>query len=587
MATPSATHIPTISQMDMRVKVLVMAGTLLGLFTSAMDQTIVGTAMPRVVAHLGGLEHYSWVFTSFMVVSTTIVPIVGKLTDMYGRKFFFLAGIAILMLGSALCGMSQSMMQLIAFRTIQGLGAGTIMATAFAIIGDVFPPAQRARWAGLMSGVFAAASVAGPLIGGYITDNLNWRWVFYVNLPLGALALSVFFSVMPSTPRGARHQLDYWGVSTLILAVVPLLLAFSWANEQYPWLSPQIVGLLTFAALATVAFAVVEMQAAEPILPPSLFRHPIFLVSAGVTFLTGMGMFGSIVYLPLFVQGVIGSSATNSGLVTMPMMLSLSITAGITGQILGRWGRYRIIGMVGLAVMSFGMFLMSRMDVTSTNAIATRNMIVVGMGLGATMPIYVLVVQNALPHRMLGVSTAGIQFFRSVGGTMGVAIMGSIVNSRFSAELTAQTPSQVRESTPPALLERLQDPQALLNADLLAGLRSAFQGLGDQGPALFDQIMLATRTALGIAIADAFLLGMGITLAALVVAFFLKEVPLLKTWAVPEATTAGLPAEGSLALPVAGSAAAADPLPSAGDEPVGGSLGADERPPDVGPQMKA
>jgi EmrB/QacA subfamily drug resistance transporter len=565
-------EMPAISQMGVRTKVLVMAGTLLGLFTAAMDQTIVGTAMPRVVAHLGGYEHYSWVFTGFMVVSTTAVPIVGKLTDMYGRKFFFLGGIAIRMLGSALCGMSQSMIQLIAFRAIQGLGAGTIMATAFAIIGDVFPPAQRARWAGLMSGVFAAASVAGPLIGGYITDNLNWRWVFYVNLPLGALALTVFFSVMPSLRPGVRHQLDYWGVTTLILAVVPLLLAFSWANEQYPWLSVQIVGLLAFAALAGLAFAAVERRAAEPILPPDLFRHPIFLVSAGVTFLTGMGMFGCVVYLPLFVQGVLGSSATNSGLVTMPMMLSLSITAGITGQILARWGRYRIIGVAGLAVMSVGMFLMSRMDVTSTNAIATRNMIVVGMGLGATMPIFVLVVQNALPYRMLGVSTAAIQFFRSVGGTMGVAIMGSMVNSSFSAELTAQTPPQVRESTPPALLERLQNPQSLLNADLLAGLREAFAGLGEAGPGMFEQVMLATRTALGTAIADAFLVGMGITLAALLVGVFLREVPLRKTWAVPEAAGPALgysgPSSGGggLAVPVDPPSDPTEPA-SDGDDP--------------------
>jgi len=573
----------SISHMGTRTRMLVMAGTLLGLFTAAMDQTIVGTAMPRVVAHLGGYEHYSWVFTGFMVVSTTAVPIVGKLTDMYGRKFFFLGGIAVMMLGSALCGMSQSMIQLIAFRGIQGLGAGTIMATAFAIIGDVFPPAQRARWAGLMTGVFAAASVVGPLIGGYITDNLNWRWVFYVNLPMGALALSVFFSVMPSVRSGLRHQLDYWGVTMLILAVVPLLLAFSWANEQYPWLSVQIIGLLAFAALAGLAFAAVEMRAAEPILPPALFRHPIFLVSAAVTFLTAMGMYGSIVYLPLFVQGVTGSSATNSGLVTMPMMLSLSITAAIVGQILGRWGRYRIIAVVGLAVMSGGMFLMSRMDVNSTNVIATRNMIVVGIGLGAVMPIFVLVVQNALPYRMLGVSTAAIQFFRSVGGTMGVAIMGSIVNSSFSAELTAQTPAQVRESTPPDLLQRLQDPQAILNADLLAGLRSSFEGLGEQGLVLFDQVMLATRTALGTAIADAFLVGMGMALAALVVAVFLREIPLAKTWAVPEEAAAGIALDDLALQPVAGSSAAlADPPPTGGDEPVRDGPDPDERPPDPG-----
>jgi EmrB/QacA subfamily drug resistance transporter len=574
---------PSISQMSARVKALVMTGTLLGLFTAAMDQTIVGTAMPRVVAHLGGYQHYAWVFTGFMVVSTTAVPIVGKLTDMYGRKPFYLGGIAIMMVGSALCGTSQSMIQLIVFRAIQGLGAGTIMATAFAIIGDVFPPAQRARWAGLMSGVFAAASVVGPLIGGSITDNLNWRWVFYVNLPLGALSLSVFFSVMPSVPARLRHRLDYWGVTTLIMAVVPLLLAFSWANDQYPWLSAQIIGLLAFAALAALAFAAVERRAAEPILPPELFRHPIFLVAAGVTFLTGMGMYGAIIYLPLFVQGVIGSSATNSGLVTMPMMLALSITAAITGQILGRWGRYRIIAVVGLAVMAAGMFLMSRMDITSNDVVATRNMIVVGIGLGATMPIFILVVQNALPYRMLGVSTAAIQFFRAVGGTMGVAIMGSMVNSSFASELTAQTPPQIRESVPPSLLQSLQNPQAILNADLLAGLRDAFAGLGATGPAIFEQVMLATRTALALAIGDAFLLGMGITLAALVVAVFLKEVPLAKTWVVPEAAGGGMPLEALVSEPLPGaSAAAADPPPTSGDEPTRDGLIADKRTPEPG-----
>jgi hypothetical protein len=264
------------------------------------------------------------------------------------------------------------------------------------------------------------------------------------------------------------------------------------------------------------------------------------------------------------------------------MMISLSITAAIVGQILGRWGRYRIIGVVGLAVMSGGMFLMSRMDVTSSNAIATRNMIVVGLGLGATMPIFVLAVQNALPYRMLGVSTAAIQFFRSVGGTMGVAIMGSLLNSRFSAELTAQTPSQVRESTPPDLLERLQDPQALLNADLLTGLREAFAGLGEHGAAMFDQVMLATRTALGVGIADAFLLGTGITFGAFLVAIFMKEVPLRKTWAVPETTAAGMPLDRLGSSPVAAStsAAAADPPPTGRDDAPDDGPDPDERAPD-------
>ncbi len=524
----------SISLMSTRVRVLVMAGTLLGMFTAAMDQTIVGTAMPRVVASLGGLEHYSWVFTSFMVVSTTTVPIVGKLTDLFGRKFFFLGGIAIMMMGSALAGTSQSMIHLIMFRAVQGLGAGMIMSTAFAIVGDVFPPAQRARWTGLMAGVFAAASVIGPLIGGYITDNLNWRWVFYVNLPMGGLALTLFFTVMPSLrPQGPRPRVDYLGVSMLIAAVVPLLLAFSWAGQDYPWASPQIIGLLVFSAVAAMAFALIETRAEEPIISPALFRSRVFVVAAIVTFLTGMGMFGAIAYIPLFVQGVIGSSATNSGLVTMPMMLTMAATAAVVGQIMARWGGYRVIGVVGLSVMTFGVFMMSRMDADTTNVIATRNMVIVGLGLGSSMPLFMLMVQNALPYHMLGTSTASIQFFRSVGGTMGVAIMGSMLNNRFRSELTAQTPAEVRQSVPADLLAGLQNPQSLLNEGLLESLRGSFAQLGDQGSAMFDQVMEATRTSLAVGIADAFIISVGVTAASVAVAFFMREVPLRKSYGPP------------------------------------------------------
>ena len=279
-------QVHSISLMGTRVRVLVMVGTLLGIFTAAMDQTIVGTALPRVVAELHGLQHYAWVFTAFMVTSTTTVAVVGRLTDLFGRKPFFLIGITILVLGSALAGMSQSMTELIIFRGIQGFGAGMIMATAWAIIGDVFAPAERARWTGVMTGVFAAASVIGPLLGGWITDHLGWRWVFYVNLPLGALTFVVFLLVMPSIrPQSVHRSLDRLGISLLVMAVVPLVLAFSWGGSQYDWLSPEVVGLLVLASVATVAFIRVERDAVEPIIPLSLFRSSIFAVVIAVTFL--------------------------------------------------------------------------------------------------------------------------------------------------------------------------------------------------------------------------------------------------------------------------------------------------------------
>jgi EmrB/QacA subfamily drug resistance transporter len=546
--------------MSTRVRALVMGGALLGIFTAAMDQTIVGTALPRVVADLQGLQHIAWVFTAFMVTSTTTVAVVGRLTDLFGRKPFFLMGITILVLGSALAGTSQSMLQLILFRGLQGFGAGMISGTAFAIIGDVFPPAERARWTGVMTGVFAAASVIGPLLGGGITDNLGWRWVFYVNLPLGALAMVVFALVMPSIrPQSVHRSLDRLGIALLVTAVVPLMLAFSWGGSQYDWLSLEIIGLLVLAFIAAGVFLRVERDAAEPIIPLSLFRSSIFVVIIGVTFLTAMGMFGSVSYIPLFVQSVIGTSATNSGLVTMPMMLTMAITSTAVGQVLSRTGRYRILLIVGLVIMTVGMYMLAQMNVHSNRGEATRDMIVVGIGLGFTMPIMFLVALNTVSHEMLGVTTSTIQFMRSVGATLGVALMGSLLNGRLQSELVSQTPPAVTQNVPAPLLQRLQDPQILVVPDIMKKVHEAFLGLGGQGQQLYDQALLATKTALAMGITYAFLVGTAITLGALVLGIFLKEVPLRETYAIP--------AEGALAL-------AADPPSVEGsDGPVGASPG--------------
>jgi len=577
-------QVQSISLMGTRTRALVMAGSLLGIFTAAMDQTIVGTALPRVVADLQGLEHIAWVFTAFMVTSTTTVAVVGRLTDLFGRKPFFLLGITILVLGSALAGMSQSMTQLIIFRGIQGFGAGMIMGTSFAVIGDVFPPAERARWTGVMSGTFAAASVIGPLLGGWITDNLSWHWVFYVNLPIGALAFVVFALVMPSIrPQSVHRSLDRLGIVMLVMAVVPLMLAFSWGGSQFDWLSPQIVGLLVLAFVAALAFVRVERDAVEPIIPLSLFRSSIFAVIIVVTFFTAMGMFGSVSYIPLFVQSVIGTSATNSGLVTMPMMLTMSITSAAVGQVLARTGRYRIFLMIGLAVMTAGMFMLAQMGVHSSQREATRDMVVLGIGLGFTMPIMFLVALNTSSHQMLGVTTSTITFVRSVGGTLGVALMGSLLNGRLQSELVSQTPADVTQNVPPPLLQRLQDPQILVVPDAMREVHEAFLGLGAQGQQLYDQALLATKTALAMGITYAFVVGAALTLVALAVGIFLKEVPLRKTYAVP--------AEGALASDGAGdqaprqaiaaapAALAADPPPEESDGPAAAAAGP-TRPPE-------
>ena len=307
-----------------------------------------------------------------------------------------------------------------------------------------------------MTGVFAAASVIGPLLGGWITDHLGWHWVFYVNLPLGALTFVVFVLVMPSIrPQSVHRSLDRLGIGLLVMAVVPLVLAFSWGGSQYDWLSPEVIGLLVLAFVATVAFVRVERDAVEPIIPLSLFRSSIFAVVIAVTFLTAMGMFGSVSYIPLFVQSVIGTSATNSGLVTMPMMLTMSITSAVVGQVLARTGRYRILLVAGLAVMTVGMYMLAQMNVDSSRAEATRDMVVLGIGLGFTMPILMLVALNTTSHQMLGVTTSTIQFMRSVGATLGVALMGSLLNGRLQSELVSQTPSEVTQNVPASLLAAL------------------------------------------------------------------------------------------------------------------------------------
>ena len=515
------------TELSARTKTVIVGGVMLGLFVSAISGTVVSTAMPRIVAHLGGLHLYSWVFTSFMLASTSAIPIVGKLSDLYGRKPFFMGGIIVYMIGAGLCGASQSMVQLIIFRGIQGLGGGMIMSGAFTVVGDLFPPAERGKYAGLFTAVFGMASVVGPSVGGFITDNLSWRWVFYVNIPFGLVALLVLAWGMPwGRPRGRQQEIDYWGVAALVLAVVPMLLAFVWAGDQYAWGSVQILGLLGFSALMIVAFVRIESRAADPILPLGLFRNRIFVVSAVVVFLTGMGMFGSTTYLPLFVQGVIGTSATNSGLVITPMMLGMVVASATSGQISSRLGRYRVLGTLGAAVMAFGMFLLSRMDATSTQGDAVRNMVVVGVGLGMTLPIFGIAVQNAVPFRLLGVVTSSTQFFRQVGGLIGVAVFGTLMSTHVRNNLASELPPEVGGGASPAVLKALEDPQVLLSPQAMDRLRDGFASFGSEGTRLFEATIAAMRSVLADGLGLVFLAGLVITVAALAVSLFLKEIPL-------------------------------------------------------------
>ena len=532
MAAAVVPGVESISQMSPRTKFIVMAGTLLGLFTAAMDQTVVGTSMPRIIADLGGFGLFSWVGTGFMLASTATVPIIGKLTDIFGRKPFYMAGIFILLLGSALSGRAQNIEQLIAFRVIQGLGAGMIMGIAFAVVADVFTPAERGRWSGLMSGVFASASVLGPLIGGTLTDHASWRWVFYVNIPMGGVALAVLFLGMPNIRPNRNARLDYRGIVILLATVVPMLLALSWAGSRYDWVSVQVIGLLSWALAGIVIFTYAELRTNEPLLPMFLFKNRVFLVSALVTLVSGFAMMGSLFYIPLFVQGVIGSSATNSGFVTMPMMIAMAIASAISGQLMSRFGKYRALGVVGLLVMTGGMYMLSQMDVNATLMDARLAMVVFGIGLGTSMPLFMLAVQNVVPYRVMGVSTSTIQFLRSVGGTMGVAVMFSLIQSQYHSGLQANIPEPVQSQ--PRLMSAINDPQFLLNKDASSQIEQVFLALPQGGAELFQQTIQGVKVSLAGGISDAFFISVFVMLAAVVIGVFMKEVPLRKVHFVGE-----------------------------------------------------
>src|SRR5216683_5259314 len=407
--------------------IAILIGVILGMLLAALDQTVVGTALPRIVASLGGFNHYAWVVTAYLLASTVSIPLYGKLSDIYGRRLFFLGGMVIFLAGSALAGTSQDMTQLIIYRGIQGLGAGALMPIVQAIIGDIFPSAERGKWQGLIFAAFGLTTIIGPTLGGWITDNWGWRWVFYVKMPVGIIAILTAGFVMPKLVNRRQHIIDYLGVVTLIAGTVPLLLAFSWAGTQYAWGSWQIIGLFIFSAVMLVTFFWLETRATEPIITPRLFKNSIFLVSVIAMFLLSAGMFGAILYLPLFVQGVIGDSATNSGVVLTPMMLGFMFSSLVGGQLLSRTGRYKILAIFGFSVAAVGMFLLSRMSATTSNGLISLNMIVTGLGIGVMMSLFTIVVQNAFPFRQLGAVTAGLTFFRSIGSTIGVAVMGSLL----------------------------------------------------------------------------------------------------------------------------------------------------------------
>ena len=512
----------------------VFAALMLGMFLAALDQTIVSTALPTIVGDLGGLNHLSWVVTSYLLAATVSTPIYGKLGDMVGRKPVFLAAILIFLAGSMLAGLSQSMLELIGFRALQGIGAGGLMVGAQAIIADIVPPRERGRYMGLIGSVFAVASVAGPLLGGFLVDNLSWRWVFYVNMPVGALAVLIVVTRLHLHTPTIRHRIDLLGAALLSAGVASLTLLTTWGGNQYAWGSRTVILLGVAGVVLLIVFLWWETRAAEPIVPLSLFRSSVFSIANAIGFAVGMAMFGAIVFLPVFLQLVYGATPTSSGLRMLPLMAGLLAAAIGSGRAISRIGRYKAFPIAGTAFLVVGMYLLSLLRVGTAPWVASVYMLVVGIGIGLVMQVLVLVVQNAARPQEIGVATSTATFFRSVGGSFGVAIFGTIFASSLAHQLS-RLPHDV-------------------TARLGSGVHLNPAQARHLPPAVHAQFLHAFAHALH----GVFLFGMGLAAVPFLLSWFLKEVPLRTTLApaaelgTEEAPAAGTPDERLIAAAARG-----------------------------------
>ncbi|MGP4048037.1 DHA2 family efflux MFS transporter permease subunit [Streptomyces sp. 2A115] len=482
---------------------------------AALDQTIVSTALPTIVSDLGGMDHLSWVVTAYLLAATAATPLWGKLGDQYGRKKLFQTAITIFLIGSALCGMAQNMPQLIGFRAIQGLGGGGLMVLSMAIVGDLVSPRERGKYQGLFGAVFGATSVLGPLLGGLFTEHLSWRWVFYINLPIGVVALAVIATVLHIPVRSQKHTIDYLGTFLIASVATCLVLVASLGGTTWDWSSPQIIGLAVLGVALAVVFVGVERRAAEPVLPLKLFRIRTFTLSAVISFIVGFAMFGAMTYLPTFLQVVQGVSPTMSGVHMLPMVAGLLLSSTVSGQIVSRTGRWKVFPVAGTAVTALGLLLLHQLDVNSPTLEMSAYFLVFGLGLGLVMQVLVLIVQNAVSYEDLGVATSGATFFRSIGASFGVAIFGTVFASRLGDKLTEALAGQ---QLPPNLgTDALEsDPKTI--AELPVALR----------PPVIE--------AYATSITDVFLYAAPVALVGFVLAWFLREDKLRGSVTAPDAT---------------------------------------------------
>lgn len=510
-------------------KLSIMIAIMAAMFFSAINQTIVSTAMPRIIAELGGMDLYTWTITIYMLTSTIATVLVGKLSDIYGRKPFILVGILLFIVGAFMSGMSTDVYQMITYRGIQGLGAGIIMATAFTAVGDLFAPRERGKWTGIMTAVFGFSSVIGPTLGGYVVDHMAWHWVFWIFLPLGVVAFVMILMLFPKTERKQSESIDYLGSFFLITTIVPMLLAFTWAGSKYAWTSFETLGLFGITLVSLVIFILVEWKAKSPIMPLHFFRNGVVTLSNIIGFLMNFGMMGALIYISFFVQGVLAISPTYAGFVTMPMSIGMVITSAIGGQLISKTGKYKRFALIGMPIMMLGMIIMVFMNSVWMAVLA---MIIFGLGLGLGMPVFSLTIQNAVPHKELGAVTASMQLFRNLGGTIGIAVMGTVLATSMKNNLTEAVQSGKgpdMTKLDPEMQKQFAafaNPQTLTNQPALEKLH---QSLPEGVQQEFTKFVDMMRDALGSSLSTVFLAGTLILGVAVVITFFLKEIPLRTT----------------------------------------------------------
>ncbi|MGE0600486.1 MAG: MDR family MFS transporter [Dehalococcoidia bacterium] len=525
---PAGPDTPLSELLNERQKWLLLGSLMICLFVGALDQTVVTTATPKILGDLGGFSLLSWLFTSYMLASTVVIPLVGKMGDIFGRKLFLIGGVATFMLASAACGAAQSMPNLIWVRAIQGIGGGMIFASVFATMGDIFAPAERGKYIGLFTGMFSLASLLGPTVGGFLTDNLSWRWVFYINVPVSLVAMPAIWFNLPNKLRSTKPKLDLVGATLLSAASVMALLALVWAGDKYPWGSFEIIGLLGGSALLIAGFIFQELRHPEPILPLHLFKNRTFLISNLIVFTFGMGVFGSIQFLGIYVQTALNASATASGVVTTPQSIGVLITSVLGGQMITRLGRYKWMTVFGAVLISLALAVMTRLSLDTKLWQVSATMVVLGLGFGLVLPTMSLIVQNAVSYQYIGVATSSSQFFRQIGSVLGIAIFGSILTNTYHAEFADRFSAEDRAAVGPVISKQLDDPTIRLDEHQYPQIKETVTAL-DGGTAILDRAELALGQSVVVAVRYIFYVALGASIVCAFFALLMRDIPLRKT----------------------------------------------------------